>query len=263
MEPHADQSGREMELHAEQTREAPVELSAAEQLYLRRFVRRHALSGAAGKALVASVAVALALALWPAAAPEEPARLQPAPAAPAAGAEDFAAELAAIRAEVESRSERAAPDPATRAAVDALAQRIEAIAREIDALRARDIDAVRARAHAAPPAPAVRTAAPDDAGSAGIAERLYNLELRLSQAESDRGRIVEQLLARVHDLEARQEGREREDASALRLLLDRVQEIERSRDVAEANRLSGQEAISARLAALETRLVTLPAAPQP
>src|SRR5512145_1483909 len=112
------------EAHADETREAPVALSAAEEAYLRRFVRRHALTGAAGTALVASVLVALAVALWPAPVAEGPAGLQPAPAADAAA---FAAELAAIRSEVAARSELAAADPATRAAVEELAERIEAI----------------------------------------------------------------------------------------------------------------------------------------
>jgi len=237
--------------HAVESREAPVALSAAEEAYLRRFVRRHALSGAAGKGLVAGVMVALGLALWPA----QILRHAPPQASSAPDALAFAADLEAIRAEVAARSQREASDPATQAAVAELAKRIEAIAREIGALRS--------RAEIVPAAPPARAPVPADTGIAGIAERLYNVELRQNQGESDRGKLEGQLLSRLHDLEARQQSREHEDASALRLLLDRVEQLERSRDVAEASRLNGQDAILDRLAMLESRIETVPAAPQP
>ena len=193
---------------AVESRKAPVALSAAEEDYLRRFVRRHALSGAAGKGLVACVMVALGLALWPARV------LPPAPpqAPSAPGALALAADVEAIRSEVAARSQREASDPATQAAVAELARRIEAIAREIDALRSRP--------EVVPAAPPARAPVPVDTGIAGD-----------------------------------------EDASSLRLLLDRVEQLERSRDVAEASRLQGQNAILDRLAVLESRIETVPAAP--
>jgi len=240
------------EAHPAETREAPVALSAAEEAYLRRFVRRHALSGAAGKGLVASVIAALGLALWPAQVRERPA--SPQPSSPP-GALAFAAELEVIRSEVTARSDRDVADAATQAAVTELAKRIEAIAREISTLRS--------RAEVVPAAPPARAPLPADTGVAGVAERLYHIELRQSQSESDRGKLQGQLLARLHDLETRQEKREREDASALRLLLDRVEQLEVSRDTVEAKRLNGQDAILDRLAALESRIETAPAAPQP
>ena len=196
---------------AVESREAPVALSAAEEDYLRRFVRRHALSGAAGKGLVACVMIALGLALWPARV------LLPAPpqASSAADTLVLAADLEAMRSEVAARSQREESDPATQAAVAELAKRIEAIAREIDALRS--------RAEVVPASPPARAPVPVDTGIAGIAERLYNVELRQNQGESERGKLAGQLLSRLHDLEARLQSREHQDASALRLLLDRVE----------------------------------------
>ncbi len=171
---------------------------------------------------------------------------------PAPRVEAFARELEAIRAEV---ADRQPADAATKAAVTRLAERIDAIAREIDA--------VRSRAPVIPAAPPATSPAPADVGVAGVTDRLYNVEARQSQAEAERVTVERQLLARLHDLEVRQGARERQDSSALGLLLDRVEQLERSRDVAEANRLTGQNAILARLTALESRLETVPAAPQP
>jgi hypothetical protein len=196
--------------------------------------------------------IALGLVLWPATAAKRAS--QPASSTPG-GALAFAAELEAIRAEVTARSDREVTDPATKAAVAELAQRIEAFALEIDTLRS--------HAQIAPAKLPARAPIPADTGVAALAERLYNLELRQGQAESARGTLEGQLLARLHDLEVRQQGREREDASSLRLLLDRVQQLELSRDVAEAKRLNGQNALLARLAALESRLETVPASPRP
>ncbi len=240
------------EASAARTREAPVAPSAAEKAALRRFARRVALSSAAGMGLVASLIIALGLALWPATVVKRASH--PASSAPS-GALAFAAELEAIRSEVAARSDREVSDPATKAAVAELALRIEAFALEIDTLRS--------HAKIISAAPPARAPLPGDTGVAALAERLYNLELRQGQAESARGTLEGQLLARLHDLEVRQQGREREDASALRLLLDRVQQLELSRDVAEAKRLNGQNALLARLAALESRLETVPAAPHP
>jgi hypothetical protein len=200
--------------------------------------------------VVASLIVALGLALWPARILDRPASPQPSSAADA-----YSAELRAIRSEIAARSERGGSDAATRAAVVELARRIEAIASEIAPLRS--------RASVVPATPPARASVPADAGVAPSTERLYNLEQRQSQAESDRRKVEGQLLARLHDLEARQQKRERDDASALRLLLDRVQQLELSRDVVEAHRLDGQNALHARLAALESRLETVPAAPHP
>lgn len=233
---------------------ADVALSAAEEAYLRRFVRRHALSGLAGRSVVAATLVALGLALWPA-RPEEP----PEPAAAAAPDTSVAAldaEIDALRSELAQRSAATPADPATLASVADLARRIEAIAREIAALRAR-VEVVPAPARA--PAPAL----PAGADVASIGDRLYNVELRQSQAESSRAKVDAELLARLHGLEVRQEERERQDASALRSALERVERLEDSRGVAEARRLEGQNAVQARLAALESRLETMPAAPQP
>ncbi len=84
-----------------------------------------------------------------------------------------------------------------------------------------------------------------------------------SQAESSGAKLDAELLARLHGLEVRQEERERQDASALRSALERVERLEASRAVAEARRLEGHYAVLARLAALESRLGTVPAAPQP
>jgi hypothetical protein len=240
------------EAPAARTREAPVAPSAAERAALRRFVWRVALCGGAGTGLLASLIVALGLALWPAKVLERPLRPQ---MPPPSGALAFAAELDAIRSEIAARSEREVGDPATQATVAALSQRIEAFSRQIDALRS--------RAEVVPAAPPPRAPIAADTVVAALSERLYNLELRQGQAESDGGTLQGQLLARLHDLEARQQSRERDDASALRLLLERVQQLELSRDVAEAKRLDGQNALLARLAALESRLETVPAAPHP
>jgi hypothetical protein len=230
-------------------REATVASSAAEWAALRRLAWRAALCGGAGTGLLASLIVALGLALWPAETPES-ASIPQAP--PPSSALAFAAELDAIRSEVAAGSERSASDPATEAAVAALSQRIDAFSRQIETLRSRAESAAAARA-----------AIPADAAIAALSERLYNLELRQGQAESERGTLQGQLLARLHDLESRQQTRERDDASALRLLLGRVEQLELSRDVAEAKRLDGQNALLARLAALESRLETVPASLHP
>jgi hypothetical protein len=240
------------EASAARRREAPAAPSAVERAALRRYAWRVALCGGAGTGLLASLIVALGLALWPAKLPERPSSPQ---APPPSGALAFAAELDAIRSEAATRSEREVSDPATKAAVAALAQRIEAFSQQIDTLRT--------RAEVVPAAPPARAPIPADTAIAALSERLYNLELRQGQAESDRGTLQGQLLARLHDLESRQQSRERDDASALRLLLERVQQLELSRDVAEAKRLDGQNALLARLAALESRLETVPASPHP
>lgn len=227
--------------------------SAAGEPYLRRFVRRHVLSGLAGRSVVAATLLALGFALWPA----RPDRRETAPAAaPDPGVAALDADIDALRSELAERSAAAPPDPATLVSVADLARRIEAIAREIAALRAR-IEVVPVPATA--PAPAL----PAGADFSSIGDRLYNLELRQSQAESSGAKLDAELLARLHGLEVRQEERERQDASALRSALERVERLEASRAVAEARRLEGHYAVLARLAALESRLGTVPAAPQP
>jgi hypothetical protein len=228
---------------------AEVALSAAEEAYLRRLVRRHAFSGTAGRALLGGVFLALALAFWPAWVAQHGA-----PAA-APGVEALDAELDALRIELAARGSPAGVDPGTRAAVAELAERIEAIAREISALRR------RFETTPAPPPADAPPAVPADV--AAIAERLYDVEMRQSQAEASRAEIEGKLLARLHGLESRQEHREREDASVLRSMLDRVDRLEASRDVAEARRLESQNAVLARLGALESRLESVPASPQP
>jgi hypothetical protein len=197
-------------------------LSAAEEAHLRRFVRRHAFSGALGRALVGGLLVALALALWP--APES----QRAAPDGARGVEGHA-ELDALRVELAARGSDAGLDPGTRAAVAELAERIEAIAREISALRRR-FEA----APAPPPAGAPPAAAAD---VAAIAERLDGVERRQREVEASRAGI-EEILARVGRLEA-------------------------SRDVAEARRVESENALIARLGAVESRLAAVPASPQP
>jgi hypothetical protein len=232
-----------------------VALSAAEAAFLRRFVRRHALSRAAGLWLLAAALLAIALDLWPARGPEPAAASGPGVAA--ADLEALRAEVAEVRTGLAEPSPRPAPAPETAAAVAELARRIEALAHEIVALRS--------RVESAPaPAPAGAPAAPAEVpGLAGLAERLYQLELRQSETESGRVEVEGQLLARLHGLELRQEEREREDATALGSVLERMGRLESSRDAAEARRLDGQSAILARLDALETRLAPLPAAPAP
>lgn len=229
--------------------------SAAGEPYLRRFVRRHVLSGLAGRSVVAATLLALGFALWPA----RPDRRETAPAAaPDPGVAALDADIDALRSELAERSAAAPPDPATLVSVADLARRIEAIASEIAALRAR-IEVVPVPATAPAPAPAL----PAGADFSSIGDRLYNLELRQSQAESSGAKLDAELLARLHGLEVRQEERERQDASALGSALERVERLEASRAVAEARRLEGHYAVLARLAALESRLGTVPAAPQP
>jgi hypothetical protein len=227
---------------------AEVALSAAEEAHLRRLVRRHAFSGPGGRALLGGVLLALALAFWPAWVAR-----RGAPSAP--GVEGLEAELDALRIELAARGSTAGVDPATRAAVAELAERIEAIAREISALHRR-LEAAPAR----PPADAP-PAVPADV--AALAERLYDVERRQSQGEASRAEVEGKLLARLHGIETRQEDREREGASLLRSVLDRVDRLEASRDVAEARRLESQDAVLARLGALESRLEGVPASPQP
>ena len=241
-----------MDASATGKRGAPDEPSAVQETTRRHVARRVAHSGTAGKTLVAALIVALGLALWPARILEQPAGPKP---SPAAGGEAFSAELQAIRSELATRSERERNDAATEAAVAELAARIEAIAREIGPLRSGE--------PAVPAALPARASASADTGVDAWSERLYNLERRQSQAESDRGKVERQLLARLHDLETRQQHRERDEASALRLLLARVEQLELTRDAAEENRLKGQSALQARLAALESRLESAPAAPHP
>ncbi len=241
-----------MDASAAGKHDAPDAPSAAQETTRRHLARSAVPSGGAAKTLVAGLIIALGLALWPARILEQPARPQP---APATGGEDFSAELEAIRSELAQRSERETSDDATDAAVAELSARIEAIAREIEPLRS--------RAPVVPAAPPARVSVSAEAGVDAWSERLYKLEQRQSQAESDRNKVEGQLLTRLHDLEKRQLERERADASALRLLLARMEQLERTRDVAEANRLEGQNALHARLAALESRLESAPAAPHP
>lgn len=232
-------------------REVRAAQRAAEQCSARRALRRVSRSGAARNGLVASLCVALGLALWPVKTLDQPASSQP---SPGAEADAFSAELRAIRSEIAARSERERSDSGAQAAVVELSRRIEAIADEIAPLRS--------RTSVVPATPPARASVPGDTGVGPSSERLYNLEQRQSQLEADRRKVEGQLLARLHDLETRQQRRERDDASALRLLLDRVQQLELARDVVEAHRLDGQNALLARLAALESRLETVPAAPQ-
>lgn len=226
-----------------------VALSAAEEVFLRRFVRRHALAGPAGRGLLAAVLLAVGLGLWPASAPEQSAA-GPGPAAPT-GLTALEAEIGALRA----LADRPAADPEAAAAVAELARRIEAIAREIALFRTR-VESPPVPA----PAPAAAKVGPE---LAAIADRLYQLELRQTGTESERTLVEAKLLARLHGIERRQEERESQDASALGSVLERMDRLERSRDVAEAHRLEGQGAVLARLAALESRLEAVPAAPQP
>jgi hypothetical protein len=84
-------------------------LSAAEEAWLRRFVRRHALSGLPGRAVVVAVLLALGLALRPVAAPERAAT----ELAPAAAVAALDAESEALHRELAARSAAAAPDAAS------------------------------------------------------------------------------------------------------------------------------------------------------
>jgi hypothetical protein len=236
---------------AEPAGRSGVSLSAAEAAFLRRFVRRHALPGAAGAAVLAAAMLAIGLVLWPGREAER--AEDSAPAAAPAGLAALEGEVGALRATLAERSPAPAPD--AEAAVAELARRIEAIAREIHALRARLDSAPR-------PAPAPAPA-PPASDLVAVADRLYQIELRQSETEAGRSKVEGELLARIHGLELRQEERERRDVSALGSLLERMDRLERSRDVAEANRLEGQNAALARLEALESRLSSAPAAPAP
>jgi len=234
-----------------------VALSPAEAATLRRFVRRHALSGPAGAALVAAVLLALGLSLWPARVDERPAS---GPPAATAQIEVIGGELAALRAELATRS--GPTSAAAREGTDALQQlahRIQEISREIDALRAR-FEAERPPPPSRPapgggPAPARHLEE--------LAQRLFNVEARQSQSESQRTQVESDLLARLLGVETRQEEGERRDASALRSVLGRVDRLETTRDASERLRLDGQNAIQARLSALESQVQSSTAEPRP
>jgi len=227
---------------------AEVELSPAEAATLRRFVRRHALAGPAGAALVAAVLLALGLSL-------RSSRMEQRPASDGAGARVAAleADLAALRAGLATRVP-AAPAAAPHAAeLVALAQRIEAMAHEIRELRLRVEVA---------PAPRPAAAAAPAGDAAGLAQRLWNVEARQTEAEATRTQVESQLLARLDAVESRQQQREEQDALALRGVLDRMGRLEGGRDAAERLRLEAQGAILARLEALESA-GAIPAAPRP
>ena len=247
-----------MERPNEPTRDSrEPELSDAEAALLRRFVRRHALGGLAGRSVATAALLALGLALWPGRIAAPPAREG---ADPALAATALRAELDGIRAQLAERRPAALPAATSAASPDAaeLARRIDALAREITSLRARP----QTPASPLPPAQTPPPPAPA-AGLAALAERIYQLERREGVSETERTRLAGQVLARLQGIEARQEAQERADATALRSMLDRVALLESSRDIAEARRLEGQNAILARLAGLEARVDHVPASPQP
>jgi hypothetical protein len=241
--------------HSSERGPTEVALSPAEAVYLRRFVRRHALSGPVGAALAAALLLALGLALRAARVDERPA---PADPGSTARIEAIGGELAALRADLATRREPSG-DAQGIDAVGELARRIDEISREIDALRVR----FEAERPASPsrPAPVVGPAPPR--GLEELAQRLFNVEARQSQAESQRSQVESDLLARLLGVETRQEEGERRDATALRSMLERVDRLETTRHASERLRLDGQNAIQARLSVLESQVQSAPAAPRP